>query len=83
MDGLDLEPAARVEGTGEQLTGKRHGVGPGVGVDRSEIASEGIVSGRDPAGQAFEEARLHFGRARLREGQRQDPLGRRAAEQQT
>ena len=83
VDGLHLEAAGRLDGDGEQLPGPQNLCRGGCAVEQlGEHALQARLVGRHPLGKAGEHALGHLRGGGLGVRQRQDALGRRAAEQQ-
>ena len=83
VDGLHLEAARRLDGDGEQLPRPLHLGRGGRAVEQlGELALQARLVGRHPLGQPGEHALRHLRGGGLGVGERQDALGRRAAEQQ-
>ena len=79
VDGLDLQPAGRLQRAGEQATGVGQigGLESGgvAAVKKDQIAGQFLVVHDGPAAQLFEQPRLHLGGGGLGVGDAQD-LGR-------
>ncbi len=83
VNGLDLQPARRLQRTGEQLA--RRGPQPDIGRGDSHLADRGVERGvieRDPVSERGEHPLRHVGGGRLGEGDAEDLLRRDALQQQ-
>ena len=83
VDGLDLQPARRLQGAREKPAGAGElaliGLPP---LDLEKLAGELRIAHGRPAGEAFEDAGRHLRRRRLGEGQAEDAAGVGAGEEE-
>jgi hypothetical protein len=86
VDGLDLQPARRLQRLGEQAPGLGQlamaETGRVAALQRAQLLAQLDVGGDAPLAQSLEQPPLHLGGGGLGVGHAQDRLGRRAGQQQ-
>ena len=83
VDRVDLEPARRLDGPGEQPTGEQQAFRAGAhALEVEQLVGEPGIVQRHPAPEPVEHTDRHVRRRRLGEGEAEDARGRHALQQQ-